>query len=66
MKRRAYTSGQRSQDQKRTAAVMLVTMRASLENYTAEDLSRATGLALPEASSILERELMTRRARANG
>lgn len=60
MKRRTYGSAQRTLDQKRAAAVQLVTMRRSLDGYTAEEFARVTGLNLPEASAMLERERMHR------
>lgn len=58
--RRSYGNKQRTMDQKRAAALQLVVMRRSLDGYTAEEFARVTGLSLPEASAMLERERMHR------
>jgi hypothetical protein len=63
VKPKRYTSGHRSADAIRTKAVMLLTYRTRLDGYTAEQFSRETGLSLPEATALLERERLMRGAR---
>jgi len=61
--KRTFSRQARSLEQKRTFAVQLVTMRRTLDGYTAEDLARASGLSVPEAAAMLERERMHRGVR---
>lgn len=61
--RSSYGSKARTVEQKRTFAVMLVTQRRSIDGYTADDLARTSGISLPEATAMLERERMIRAAR---
>lgn len=62
-KRRAPAKLSRTTLDKRVQLTQLVTMRARLDNVTAEDLHRWTGLPLPECSTELERERMRRAPR---
>lgn len=66
MRRSRSTFGNqaRTAEQRKTAAVMLLTMRRTLDGFTAEDLARATGIAPDEATIMLERERMHRGVRA--
>lgn len=61
-----YGNKQRTLEAKRTAAVMLLTYRRTLDGLTAEDLARTTGISVPEASSMLERERLVRGSRSHG
>jgi hypothetical protein len=49
--------------QKRVQLTQLLTMRESIDNLTAEELVRWTGLGLPECSTELERERLRRMPR---
>lgn len=60
MARRPYPPKQRTLDQARAFATQVLVYRDSLDGYTAEDLARSTGLGLPEAQAMLERERLRR------
>lgn len=56
-RRPSYSRGQRTQDQRRSQALIILTQRRAngkLEGYTAEQLASVTGLALPEAAAMIE------------
>tara|TARA_B100000378_G_scaffold274063_1_gene267923 strand:- start:403 stop:549 length:147 start_codon:yes stop_codon:yes gene_type:complete len=45
----------------RGSALMMLTMRQSLDGLTAEQISRSYGLPIPEAADLLKKETLRRR-----
>lgn len=46
----------------RAAALQMLTFRVSLDGLTPEGLARSYGLSLPDATELLKRETLRRRA----
>lgn len=59
---RQYGNRKRTKADMRAAALQMLTFRVSLDGLTPESLSRSYGLSLPDATELLKRETLRRRA----
>ena len=59
---RQYGNRKRTKRDMRAAAVAMLTMRRSLDGLTPETLSRSYGLPIPDATELLNKETLRRRA----
>lgn len=58
---RQYGNRKRTKQDMRGSALMMLTMRQSLDGLTAEQISRSYGLPIPEAADLLKKEKLRRR-----
>lgn len=53
---RSFGTQRRTKFEQRTAAMQLLTLRASLDGLTPETLTRSYGIPAPEAADLIEQE----------